>query len=90
MDLSESDDAPSYAPTLVRLSRSEFGHYRTIKGLDYSVFCLFCGRIWTFLEVGSGAAKRIRTPDPRITNSQIYLAMPINQYLTNAKCDLRR
>ena len=25
-----------------------------------------------FLEVGSGAAKRIRTPDPRITNALLY------------------
>jgi hypothetical protein len=38
----------------------------------------------------AGAAKRIRTPDPRIANSQVFLAMPINQYLTNAKHDLRR
>jgi hypothetical protein len=51
MDLSESDDAPSYAPNFVRLSRSESGHYRTIKAFDYSFFCLFGGRIWTFLEV---------------------------------------
>ncbi len=35
-----------------------------------------------------GAAKRIRTPDPRITNSQIFLAVHIDQYLTNTKCDL--
>jgi hypothetical protein len=35
-----------------------------------------------------GAAKRIRTPDPRITNPQVFLATLINQYLTNAKRDL--
>jgi hypothetical protein len=36
----------------------------------------------------SGAAKRIRTPDPRTTNPQVFLAMLINQYLTNGKRDL--
>jgi hypothetical protein len=33
---------------------------------------LFGGRLRTFLEVRSGAAKRIRTPDPRITNALLY------------------
>ena len=30
-------------------------------------------------------AKRIRTPDPRITNPQVFLAVPTNQYLTNGQ-----
>jgi hypothetical protein len=34
--------------------------------------------------------KEDSNPDPRITNSKVFLAMPINQYLTNAKRDLRR
>jgi len=46
--------------------------------------------MFLILKLFSGAAKRIRTPDPRITNSQVFLAAPINQYLTNAKRDLRR
>jgi hypothetical protein len=37
-----------------------------------------------------GAAKRIRTPEPRITNSQIDCMTYINQNLANAKRDLRR
>src|ERR1700733_8458669 len=72
MDLSKSDDAPSYAPTLVRLSRCESGHYQTKLALFLRCFGLFGRRLWTFLEVGVGAAKRIRTPDPRITNALLY------------------
>jgi hypothetical protein len=39
--------------------------------LDLQCLRLFARRLWTFLECGVGAAKRIRTPDPRITNSEI-------------------
>src|SRR5882724_9124960 len=72
MHLPWRDDAPSYAPTPVRPSRCESGHYWTIRALIYSGFCLLGGRLRTFLEVGDGAAKRIRTPDPRITNALLY------------------
>src|SRR5580698_11173152 len=43
-----------------------------IKALIYRNFCVSGGRLRTFLEVGGGAAKRIRTPDPRITNALLY------------------
>src|ERR1700678_2768987 len=72
MDLSESDDAPSYAPILLRLSRRESGRYSTKCTLFFGIFYLFGGRLWTPLEGRAGAAKRIRTPDPRITNALLY------------------
>jgi hypothetical protein len=40
--------------------------------LVFQHFRLFGGRLWMFLEVRVGAAKRIRTPDPRITNALLY------------------
>jgi hypothetical protein len=52
-----------------------------------SIFAYFLGvfrRLRTFLE-GVWCAKRIRTPDPRITNSEIFGVSHINVCLTNAK-----
>src|ERR1700676_1615273 len=63
---------PTDIPTLwVRCQRIKLD----LIGRQIIIFRLFYRDLWTSLDVlgsGSGAAKRIRTPDPRITNALLY------------------
>src|ERR1700680_650419 len=76
---------PTDIPTLwVRCQRIKLD----LIGRQIVIFRLFYRVLWTSLDVlgsGSGAAKRIRTPDPRITNSQLASVTHINQCVANAK-----
>ena len=85
MDLPWSDDAPQLCPRAGQAVKMRIWTLLDDETLDLQGFCLLGGRPRTFLEVGDGAAKRIRTPDPRITNSEIFGASHINQCLANAK-----